>query len=117
MGFWDGCLIGVAVLAALAAPYGVFRLCLWLSERASLYQKQEKSGASVASCFVALQEVIEPPATHVFQVKEQGRAHSEEEATGEGELPQGGGAKQSFADGRSQTNLGNEGKAESGIGQ
>jgi hypothetical protein len=84
MDAWDVLLCGLGVLSGLAAPCGLFRLCLWLAHRSRLYRENSKPGSSAASCFVALQKVFEPPATHVLQVKEHRRAHAEEETPVQG---------------------------------
>jgi hypothetical protein len=68
------------------ALYGLHRLCLWLEDRGWLYYKHKKPSSSPASCFVALQQVLEPPIHHVLQVKEEKRCHAEQEAPGQGEL-------------------------------
>jgi len=87
MDLWQLLLWGLVIVAGLAAPYGFFRLCSWLAARDWLYYKHSETGSSPASCFVALQKVIEPPAKHVLEVKEQRRTHAQEDAPGQDDRP------------------------------
>jgi hypothetical protein len=43
-------------------------------------------GNSSASCFVALQQVLEPQIQHVVQVKQEKRSHASRERSGRKEL-------------------------------
>jgi hypothetical protein len=63
-----------------------------------LYYKHKKPTSSPISCFVALQQVLEPPTQHILQIKEKKRHHAEEEVPGqddsspeEGNCPDTGG--------------------------
>jgi hypothetical protein len=63
-----------------AGLYGLHRLCLWLEAHGHLYYLHKKpEGSSPTACLTALQELIEPPAKHVFHVREEKR-YAEEEA-------------------------------------
>jgi hypothetical protein len=65
-------LLGIAVvLGGAALLYGLYRFYLWLKKGSW----KESSGSSPASCFVALQQVLEPPMQHVVQVREEKRRH------------------------------------------
>ena len=82
MDLWYPLLWVLVFLSGLAAPYGLFRLCVWLVVRSRLYDKYERSGSSAASCFVALQKIIEPPVHHVVKVKEEKRSTAVNEVPG-----------------------------------
>jgi hypothetical protein len=84
MSFWNAVLCGLIVVSGLAALYGLHRFGLWLEERGWLFYKHKKPTSSAASCFVALQQVLEPPIQHVLHVKEQKRHHVEEGVPGQG---------------------------------
>jgi hypothetical protein len=73
---------GLAILGGLAALYGLHRLCLWLERHGWLYYKHKNPSSSAASCFVALQQVLEPPVKHVFEMKQERRTHAEGETPG-----------------------------------
>jgi len=72
------------IVGGPAALYGFHRLCLWLEKRGWLYYKHKNPTSSPASCFVALQQFLEPPTQHVHQVKEEKR-HQANEDVGEAE--------------------------------
>ncbi|HWY87278.1 MAG TPA: hypothetical protein VNX28_11165 [Gemmataceae bacterium] len=87
MTFWNAvlwCLIGISGLAAL---YGLHRLGLWLEKRGWLFYKHKKPSSSAAGCFVALQQVLEPPIQHVLHVNEQKRQQAEEGVPGKDDKP------------------------------
>src|SRR5437867_1480853 len=84
MDLWQALFWGAMGLVGLAALYGLHRLCLWLEERGLLYYKHKKPSSSAASCFVALQQFLEPPSQHVLHVKEEKRHPAEEDAGGQG---------------------------------
>jgi len=86
MSFWDVVLWCLIIISGLAALYGLHRLCLWLERRGWLFYKHKKPSSSEASCFVALQQVLEPPIQHVLHVKEEKRDHVEEGAPGKGAI-------------------------------
>ena len=89
MTFWNAvlwCLIGISGLAAL---YGLHCLGLWLEKRGWLFYKHKKPSSTGISCFVALQQVLEPPIQHVLHVKEQKRHHAEEGVPGKDDPPRG----------------------------
>lgn len=67
------------VVAVGCALYGLHRLALWLESKGQLYYLNKKSETGAATAFVALQQVLDPPAKHVLHVKEQKRSHSEED--------------------------------------
>jgi hypothetical protein len=77
---WKWLVGGVAVLGVVAALYGLDRLGLWLEDRGWLYYRRKKPGSSPAGCLVAFQQVIEPGAKHVIQLKHgaQGRVSREQ---------------------------------------
>lgn len=79
---WYVVLLALAVFAGAAGLYGLHRLCLWLEERGQLYYWHKKPGSSPASSLVALQQAIEPTAKHVLHVKDEKRAHAEDEGDG-----------------------------------
>ncbi len=81
---WTIVMVFLALICLPATLYGLHRLCLWLEARGWLYYKHRKSGSSPASCFVALQNVLEPPARHVHHLKDEKRHHAEDEAPGQG---------------------------------
>jgi hypothetical protein len=84
MSFWNVVLCGLIVVSGLATLYGLHRLGLWLEGRGWLFYKHKKPTSGAASCFVALQQVLEPPIQHVLHVKEQKRHHVEEGVRGQG---------------------------------
>jgi hypothetical protein len=85
MGLWHVLLWSLIIVGGLAVLYGVHRLCLWLEDRGWLHYKHKKPSSSAASCFVALQQFLEPPTQHVLQVKEEKRQHGDEEVPGQDE--------------------------------
>jgi hypothetical protein len=68
------------------ALYGLHRLCLCLEGHGWLYYKHKKPCSSPASCFVALQQVLEPPIHHVLQVQEEKRYHAQQDVPRQHEL-------------------------------
>ena len=90
MNSWHTLLWLLVAPAAAAALYGLHRLALWLEARGLLYYRYKKPTSSPASCMAALQQILEPPAKHVFQVKEEKR-HPGEQAPGQAEPPRGEG--------------------------
>jgi len=52
---------GLIIVCGPVALYGFHRLCLWLENRGWLYYMYKKPSSSPASCFVAMQQVLEPP--------------------------------------------------------
>jgi hypothetical protein len=85
MNFWNAVLWCLIIVSGLAALYGFHRLALWLEERGWLFYKHKKPTSSAASCFVALQQVLEPPVQHVLHVKEEKRNQAEEGVPGRGD--------------------------------
>jgi hypothetical protein len=63
-----------AVIAGLAALYGLHRLALGLEERGWLYYIHKGPRGSAAGCFVALQKAVEPQAQHILLVREEMQA-------------------------------------------
>jgi hypothetical protein len=84
MGVWHAVLAVLFIVGGLAALHRLHRFCLWLEDHGWLYYKHKKPSSSAASCFVALQQVVEPR-QHFVQVQEEKRHHAEEEAPGKGE--------------------------------
>jgi hypothetical protein len=89
MDIWRVVLWGLGAVGAVAAVYGLHRLCLWLEERGWLYYLHKKSGGSTAGCLTALQQALEPQTRHVLHVKEERRGRAEEDAPGEGDASGG----------------------------
>jgi hypothetical protein len=87
MSFWNVVLWCLIPFGGLAALYGLHRLGLWLEKRGLLFYKDKKPSSSAVSCFVALQQVLEPPIQHVIHVKEEKRNQSEEGVPRRGDLP------------------------------
>jgi hypothetical protein len=85
MSFWVIGAVCLIILSGLAALYGLHRLALWLEKRGFLFYKNRKPSSSAVSCFVALQQALEPPIQHVLHVKEEKRRHTEEGAPGPAE--------------------------------
>jgi hypothetical protein len=83
VGVW--CLI---IVSGLAALYGLHRLALWLEKRGWLFYKHKKPSSSAVSCFVALQQVIEPPVQHVLHARDEKRHQAEEGLRGRGDFRQ-----------------------------
>jgi hypothetical protein len=90
MSFWDAVLWGLTIVSCLAAFYGLHRLGLLLEQRGWLFYKHRKPSSSTVSCFVALQQALEPPIQHVLQVMEENRHNATEETTAESGPSQGG---------------------------
>ena len=59
-----------------------------LEQRGWVFYKHKKPSSSAASCFVALQQVLEPQIQHVLHVKEEKRRHAAEGAPGQADPPQ-----------------------------
>ena len=89
MSFWDAVLWGLITVSGVAGLYGLHLLGLRLEQRGWLFYKHKKPSSSVVSCFVALQQALEPPTRHVLHVKEEKRHHGEQETAGEGGSSQG----------------------------
>ncbi len=68
MGGWHLLVGGLAALGVVAALYGLDRLGLWLEGRGWLYYRRKKPTGSPASCWVAMQRLLEPGVKHVAQV-------------------------------------------------
>ena len=83
MSGWHIVVVFLALAGLPATLYGLHRLCLWLEARGWLYYKHKKPDSSPASCFVALQNVLEPPARHALHVKDEKRHHAEDEGPGQ----------------------------------
>ena len=77
--FWT-----LAAVIGLGGLYALHRLALWMEERGYLYYLHKKPSHSAASCFVALQQVIEPKVEHVIHVSRVNHLHGEEGASGQG---------------------------------
>ena len=56
------------ILATPLGLYALHRLALHLEAKGYLYYKHKKPSAGVASCFVAVQRMIEPAVEHVETV-------------------------------------------------
>jgi len=80
-------LLSLIIVGGPCVLYGLHRLCLWLEGRGWLYYKHKKPSSSPASCFVALQQVLEPPTQHVLQVKDEKRHHAAQKGPGQGDSP------------------------------
>jgi hypothetical protein len=65
---WHLLVGGLAVLGVVAALYGLDRLGLWLEDRGWLYYRRKKPSSSPASCWVAMQRLVEPGVKHVAHV-------------------------------------------------
>jgi hypothetical protein len=89
--FWNALLWALIIVIGLAALYGLHRLALWLEDRGWLFYKHKKPSSSAVSCFVALQQALEPPIQHVLYVTEQKRRHTEQGEPGQGGPRQVGG--------------------------
>jgi hypothetical protein len=68
---WYVLLLTLAILALPPSIYGLHRLCVWLEDRGWLYYHRKRSSSTAAGCFVALQQVLEPPVRHVHELKTQ----------------------------------------------
>jgi hypothetical protein len=62
---WYAMLWLLAPLGLLAIVYGLYRFCRCLENRGWLYYRHQRTTSSAVSCFVALQQVLEPPVKHV----------------------------------------------------
>ena len=67
MTIWQGGLIVVATLSAFPCLYGLVRLLGWLKQRGWLSWQNERTGSSAMSCFVAMQQFVEPAVKHVHE--------------------------------------------------
>ena len=88
MSFWAVAVWSLIIASGVAALYGLHRLALWLEEHGWLFYKHKKPSSSAVSCFVALQQALEPPIQHVLHVNEEKRRHTEQGAPGKADLPQ-----------------------------
>jgi hypothetical protein len=78
----------LAIPGGLAALYGLHRLGLWMERRGWIYYRHRSPrGGGSGGGFVALQEILEPPARHVFHITEQRRSIFEERVPGDGDPP------------------------------
>jgi hypothetical protein len=57
---WQGGLIILATVSAFPALYGLYHLLRWMKQRSWLSCRNHRSGSSAMSCFVAMQQIIEP---------------------------------------------------------
>jgi hypothetical protein len=73
MTIWQGVLIILGVVCAYPVMYGLYRVFLWMKRRGWLSLRNYRSGSSATSCFVALQQFIEPSVRHVQELKTQRR--------------------------------------------
>jgi hypothetical protein len=73
--FWVAVLLG-----AIALLFLLDRLGCWLEKRGLLYYRHKKPESSALSSFVAMQQIIEPPSKHVFEIKDEKRKQSQEDA-------------------------------------
>jgi hypothetical protein len=76
----------LVISTVVAAPYGLHRLGLWMEGRGWLYYRDRKPGGGARS-FVALQEILEPPARHVFHIEDHQRRYYGEGVPGRDEPP------------------------------
>jgi len=77
MAGWKWLLGGMLVLGVVAALSGLDRLGLWLEARGWLSYRKKKPSSSPASCLVAMQQLVEPGARHVVQLKQERRSEAE----------------------------------------
>jgi len=85
MSVWYVLLSVLMIFVGLAVFYLIHRLGLWLEERGWLHYKNKKPDSSGGGCFIALQQVLEPPIKHVRHVKEENRHQVEKDASGQGD--------------------------------
>ena len=78
MSTWSIVGITLAVPVGAALLYGMHRLALWLEARGHLYYKHKQPGGS-AGGFRALQDFVDPPSRHVWQVRDERRHRTEED--------------------------------------
>ena len=76
--FWIGC-----VVIGASGLYALHRLALWLEAHGHLYYLNKKPKGGGASCFVALQQVIQPEVQRVIHIKEERSLHGDERGSGE----------------------------------
>ncbi len=78
--FWTVCVAGGAGLL-----YGLHRIALGLEERGHLYYLHKKPKGGGASCFVALQQALEPQVQHVIQVTDERHLRGKKGGSGQGD--------------------------------
>ena len=69
----------VYLLAAIAALYGLHRLCLRLEDRGYIYYRRKRPTGSSAGCLLELQQALEPQTKHVIQVKDEKHLRSSDD--------------------------------------
>ena len=84
MNTWPVLFWALAAAGGLGVLYALHRLALWMEERGYLYYLHKKPSSSAASCFVALQQIIEPKVEHVIHVSRVNHLHGEEGSSGQG---------------------------------
>ena len=77
----------VIPFGGLTALYGLHRFGLWLEKWGWLFYQHKKPTSNAVGCFVALQQVLEPPIQHVLYVKEEKCHMAEARTPGRGGLP------------------------------
>lgn len=77
---------GFLVSAGAASLYGLHRLALRLEERGSLYYLRRKPSGT-AGRFAPVQEILEPPARHVIQVRDELRSIDEDDTPEDDDHP------------------------------
>ena len=87
MELWSVLLWGGVIVAGLAALYGLHRLCLWLEARGRLYYWHKRPEHGVGNCFVVWQQCYEPATKQVFEIKEEKRQVTEDDAPGPDDPP------------------------------
>jgi hypothetical protein len=78
--FWTACVVG-----GCGSLYALHRLALLLEENGHLYYLHKKPKGGGASCFVALQQALEPQVQHVIQVTDKRHLLGEKGGSGQGD--------------------------------
>ena len=86
MNTWPVLFWALATTGGLGGLYALHRLALWMEERGYIYYLHKKPSNSAASCFVALQQAIEPKVEHIIHVSHVNHLHGEEGSSGQGGL-------------------------------
>lgn len=84
MGLWQGILVGALFVGALFVPACLARLWRWLKANGVFDLDQKRA---TGSCFVLLQEMVEPRIKHVLQMKEKKEQRSQADANEDDAAP------------------------------